>query len=159
MTARAPEPGEAAPDFTLPNQFGEQIRLEDLRGQTLLVVFYPFAFSGICTQELGDLRDASGAFNDDGVRVLAVSTDSKYTLRAFAHAEGYTFDLLSDFWPHGTAATAFGVFDDDAGIAARGTFIIDAAGVVRYSLVNPRGQARSVADYRAALATMNEPQR
>jgi mycoredoxin-dependent peroxiredoxin len=147
-----PEIGDTAPDFELVNQFGEPVRLSELRGRNVVVIFYPFAFSGICTGELCEVRDNLSLFEDSKATVLAVSVDSKFTLRAYAEKEGYGFDLLADFWPHGGAASLYGVFDPDTGMAQRGTFIIDADGIIRYVVVNPRGQARDLAGYRTALA-------
>jgi peroxiredoxin len=88
--------------------------------------------------------------------VLAISVDSKFSLRAYAEQEGYGFDLLADFWPHGAVASRYGVFDEGSGMARRGTFIIDAAGTVRYVVVNPRGQARDLSAYRDALAGLDQ---
>nr|WP_160669026.1 peroxiredoxin [Pseudarthrobacter sp. ATCC 49987] len=147
-----PAVGEAAPDFELLNQFGEPVRLAELRGRNVVLVFFPFAFSGICTGELCELRDNLALFEDADTTVLGISVDSKFVQRAYAEKEGYSFDLLADFWPHGAVAGRYGVFDPDSGMAKRGTFIIDASGIVRYVVVNPRGQARDFADYRAALA-------
>ena len=147
-----PAVGQAAPDFELVNQFGEPVRLSGLRGRTVVLVFFPFAFSGICTGELCELRDNLALFEDADAAVLGVSVDSKFAQRAYAEKEGYTFDLLADFWPHGAVAEQYGVFDPDSGMATRGTFIIDGDGIVRYVVVNPRGQARDFAQYRTALA-------
>ncbi|WP_347107697.1 peroxiredoxin [Paenarthrobacter sp. S56] len=146
--------GQPAPDFELPNQYGEPVRLSDFRGRNVVVVFYPFAFSGICTGELCEIRDNLGDFEADDASILAVSVDSKFSLRAYAAKEGYEFDLLSDFWPHGEVARQYGIFDDQSGMALRGTFIIDAQGIVRHVVVNPRGQARDLAEYRAALSSL-----
>ncbi|WP_163162715.1 peroxiredoxin [Arthrobacter sp. Alg241-R88] len=151
-----PAIGGPAPDFELSNQFGEPVQLSALRGQNVVLVFYPFAFSGICTGELCEIRDNLAMFEDANATVLAISVDSKFSLRAYAAQEGYSFDLLADFWPHGGVASAYGVFDADSGMAKRGTFIIDAAGTVRYSVVNPRGQARDLQEYRAALAGLGQ---
>lgn len=156
--AVVPQPGQTAPDFELVNQFGEPVRLSDYRGRNVVVVFYPFAFSGICTGELCEIRDNISAFEDSNAVVLAVSVDSKFTLRAYAHQESYGFDLLADFWPHGAVARSYGVFDDVSGMALRGTFIIDAAGIIRYVVVNPRGQARDLAEYRLALTALDQQQ-
>lgn len=147
-----PAVGELAPDFELVNQFGEPVKLSELRGRNVVVVFFPFAFSGICTGELCEIRDNLALFEGADAAVLAVSVDSKFTQRAYAEKEGYAFDLLADFWPHGAVAERYGVFDPESGMATRGTFIIDANGIVRYVVVNPRGQARNFAEYRAALA-------
>jgi mycoredoxin-dependent peroxiredoxin len=151
-----PALGGPAPDFELANQFGEPVRLSSFRGQNVVLVFYPFAFSGICTGELCEIRDNLAMFEDANAAVLAVSVDSKFSLRAYAAQEGYTFDLLADFWPHGDVASAYGVFDAGSGMAKRATFIIDAGGDVRYSVVNPRGQARDLQEYRDALAGLGQ---
>lgn len=149
-----PAVGEPAPDFELVNQYGEPVRLSSFAGRNVVVVFYPFAFSGICTGELCEIRDNLAALEDANATVLAVSVDSKFSLRAYAAQEGYSFDLLADFWPHGAVASRYGVFDPETGMAQRGTFIIDGSGIVRYSVVNPRGQARDLAEYKAALAVL-----
>ncbi len=147
-----PAVGEAAPDFELLNQFGEPVRLSELRGRNVVLVFFPFAFSGICTGELCEIRDNLALFEDADAVVLGISVDSKFAQRAYAEKEGYAFDLLADFWPHGAVAEQYGVFDAESGMARRGTFIIDAGGAVRYVVVNPRGKARDFTEYRAALA-------
>ncbi len=147
------EVGQPAPEFTLPNQRGEQVSLAELRGRKVVLVFYPFAFSSICTSELCDLRDRRGDFEDDTV-LLGVSVDTKHALRVFAEQEGLGFDLLSDFWPHGAVAQAYGVFLPERGMATRGTFVIDREGIVRWALVNHPGQARDPEDYRTALAAL-----
>jgi peroxiredoxin len=147
-----PAVGEAAPDFGLLNQYGEPVRLSELVGRSVVLVFFPFAFSGICTGELCEIRDNLALFEDADAVVLGISVDSKFAQRAYAEKEGYDFDLLADFWPHGAVAEQYGVFDPESGMAKRGTFIIDASGIVRYVVVNPRGQARDFAGYRAALA-------
>lgn len=146
-----PRVGSTAPDFVLSNQHGEPVNLSALRGSAVILVFFPFAFSGICTSEMRELQDNLPDFTAEGAVVLAVSVDSKFTLRAYGQAESLAFGLLSDFWPHGEVARLYGVFDMDRGMAARGTFIIDAGGIIRYTVVNPRGQARELGEYRAAL--------
>ncbi len=144
--------GQTAPDFTLVNQHGQKVALAQLRGRKVVLVFYPFAFSALCTTELCDLRDRRGEFDDDTV-LLGVSVDTKYALKVFAEQEGLGFDLLSDFWPHGAVAQAYGVFLPDAGgKATRATFVIDREGVVRWSVVNGPGEMRDPGEYRAALA-------
>lgn len=146
--------GEPVPDVTLPDTHGTPVTLSALRGTPVALVFVPFAFSGICTSELCELRDNLAEFDAAGVRLLGVSCDPMFTLRAWAEHEGYTFDLLSDFWPHGAASRAFGVFDETTGHALRGSFLVDADGVLRWSVVNPRGQARPLGAYREALAAL-----
>lgn len=154
LAARTPGPGGAAPDFELPDTHGTPVHLGALRGAPVVVVFFPFVFSGICTTELCELRDNLAGFDARGVRLLGVSTDAMFAQRAWAEQEHFGFDLLSDFWPHGEVARAYGVLDETNGHALRGSFLIDADGVVRWSVVNPRGQARDLAAYRQALATL-----
>ena len=150
----APRPGDVAPEITLPDTHGTPVSLESLRGAPVALVFFPFAFSGTCTSEACELRDNIEDFESAGVRVLGVSCDPVVALRAWGEHEGLGFELLSDFWPHGAAARAFGVFDELSGIALRGSFLIDADGIVRWSVVNERGRARELDAYRTALADL-----
>jgi peroxiredoxin len=149
------EVGQEAPDFALKNEHGQIVRLSDFRGEkSVAVVFYPFAFSGICTGELCEIRDNLSVFENDDVQVLAVSTDPVWSLRTWAEAEKFPFPLLSDFWPHGETAKAYGVFNDVTGSAVRGTFLIDAEGVLRWNVVNGMGEARSLVAYQEAIAAL-----
>jgi peroxiredoxin len=145
--------GEQAPDFTLKDQNNQERTLSELRGdRNVLVVFYPLAFSGICTGELDQLRDDLAAFTD--VQVLAVSVDSVYTLKAWSNQQGYDFPLLADFWPHGKVAQAYGVFNDKPGIANRGTFLVDTDGVIRFAEMNGPGEPRDQTVWKQALAAL-----
>jgi peroxiredoxin len=145
--------GEQAPDFTLKDQNNQERTLSELRGdRNVLVVFYPLAFSGICTGELDQLRDDLAAFTD--VQVLAVSVDSVYTLKAWSNQRGYDFPLLADFWPHGKVAQDYGVFNDRAGIANRGTFLVDTDGVIRFAEMKQPGEARDQTIWKQALAAL-----
>lgn len=147
------EIGKPVPDFSLVSQHGETIQLSSFKGKKKVVVlFYPFSFSGICTGELCSMRDNLGAFQNDDVQLLAISCDPMYAQRAYAEKEGYEFPVLADFWPHGAAAKAFGVFDEARGCAVRGTFIIDKEGILRWQIVNGLGDARNLEEYKAALA-------
>lgn len=149
-----PVVGRPAPAFTLVDTHGTPVSLDALRGTPVVVVFVPFAFSGTCTGELCELRDNIAAFDEAGVRLLVVSCDPMFSLRAWAEKEGYGFDLLSDFWPHGEVSRAYGVFDEVKGRAGRGSFLIDAEGVLRWSVVHPGGEARPIGAYREALAAL-----
>ena len=141
-----------APDFELPNQFGEHVRLSDFAGKKpVALVFFPLAFSSTCTTELCTLRDNLAMFKQSGVELMGISVDSKATLRAFADQEGYDFTLLADFWPHGAVAKEYGVFLDAKGFANRSTFVIDAKGIIRAGFTTAPGEARSLEEYRAAL--------
>jgi len=149
------EVGQVAPDFTLRNQFGEDVTLSDLRGKKVVVMFYPFAFTGICTGELCEIRDRRADFVNDDTELLSISCDSPATLKAFAEAEGLSHQLLSDFWPHGKVATEYGAFWQETGFATRATYVLDRDGVVRWSVVNGPGEARNPDDYAAALAAID----
>ena len=141
-----------APDFELPNQFGEHVRLSDFAGKSpVALVFFPLAFSSTCTTELCALRDNLSLFKEHGVELLGISVDSKATLRAFADQEGYDFTLLADFWPHGAVAKEYGVFIEEKGFATRATFVIDTKGIIRAGFKTAPGEARSLDEYRMAL--------
>ena len=147
--------GDLAPDFELVNQFGEKVSLSSFRGKkNVVLVFFPFAFTGTCTGELCALRDDLSAFQNESIELLAISCDAMFTQKVFAEKEGYNFPLLSDFWPHGAVASKYGVFNEDRGLALRGTFIIDKVGIVRWSVINSPAEARKIEDYRSALASL-----
>ncbi|MFD9539409.1 peroxiredoxin [Streptomyces sp. NPDC060022] len=144
-----------APDFELKDNHGRTVKLSDFRGEkNVVLLFYPFAFTGVCTGELCALRDELPNFENDDVQLLAVSNDSIHTLRVFAEQEGLEYPLLSDFWPHGATSRAYGVFDEEKGCAVRGTFIIDKEGVVRWTVVNGLPDARDLNDYIKALDSL-----
>ncbi|WP_247826319.1 redoxin domain-containing protein [Arthrobacter antioxidans] len=145
--------GSVAPGFALANQFGETVTRESLVGGSV-VVFFPFAFSRVCTDELGQLRDNLEMFDAAGVTLVAVSVDHKYTLRAFADANDISFDLLADFWPHGAITRAYGAFDEEQGYAERISYVLDGAGVVRAVVSSAHGQGRPIADYAHALSSV-----
>ncbi|MGW4227206.1 peroxiredoxin [Streptomyces bauhiniae] len=147
--------GYEAPDFELKDNHGRTVRLSDFRGEkNVVLLFYPFAFTGVCTGELCELRDNLPQFTDRDTQLLAVSNDSMHTLRVFGEQEGLEYPLLSDFWPHGNVSRAYGVFDEDKGCAVRGTFILDKTGTVRWTVVNGLPDARDLTDYVKALDTL-----
>jgi peroxiredoxin len=151
----APEVGTEAPDFSLKDQNNQEVTLSSFRGKrNVLVVFYPFAFSGVCTSELCSVRDDLHSFQNDDVQILAVSVDHPFTLKAWSDAQGYDFPLLADFWPHGEVAQAYGVFNDTRGMALRGTFLVDKDGIVRFSEVNQPGDARDQGGWKKAVAAL-----
>jgi peroxiredoxin len=145
--------GAEAPDFTLKDQNNQEVRLGDFRGRkAVLLVFYPLAFTGTCQGELTEIKENLTEYANESIQVLTVSVDSPYSHKVWAEREGYDFPLLSDFWPHGAVAQAYGVFYEAAGFANRGTFVIDQAGVVRYAQTQGPGEARDQKAWRAALA-------
>ncbi|MFM7014089.1 MAG: peroxiredoxin [Actinomycetota bacterium] len=147
--------GDLAPDFELINQHGETVKLSSFRGvKPVVLVFYPLSFSGTCTGELCELRDNIAVFESAQTELLAISVDSKFTQKRFAETEGYKFNVLADFWPHGAVAKEYGVFIEESGIAKRATFLIDADGKIRAKFVNGPGEARDFGSYVEALAAL-----
>lgn len=150
------EVGTEAPDFVLKDQNNQDVRLSDFRGKrNVLLVFYPLAFTGVCQGELCEVRDNLNEYVNDNVQVLTVSVDSVFSHKVWADREGFQFPLLSDFWPHGEVARKFGVFNEERGIANRGTFIIDREGIVRFAEMNMPGEPRDQDAWRKALAALS----
>ena len=148
--------GREAPDFELPSSTGGKVQLSSLRGrENVVLVFYPFTFTGVCRGELCELRDDLSSFESAGVQVLAVSCDSVHAQRKWAEEEGFGFPVLSDFWPHGAAARAYGVFNEALGCADRHTFVIDKQGVVVATFASADLKTpREKKEYEAALETL-----
>lgn len=147
--------GDPAPDFLLRDQNNQEVSLAGYRGRrAVLLVFYPLAFTGTCQGELAALQEHLADFQNDRVQVLTVSVDSPYSHKIWAEREGYTFPLLSDFWPHGAVADAYGVLNADKGYADRGTFLIDPTGVVRFAELVPASRPRDQSAWRAAIEAL-----
>lgn len=149
--------GDEAPDFTLKDQDNQPVTLSSFRGhKNVLVVFYPLAFTGVCQGELCRVRDNLPTFQNDDTEILAVSVGPSPTHKIWAAEQGYTFPLLSDFWPHGEVAQQYGVFNPEAGIANRGTFVVDKTGIVRFAEMNGPGEPRDQSSWERALAALQE---
>lgn len=147
--------GSQAPDFTLKDQDGQLVKLSSFRGEkNVLLVFFPLAFTGICQGELDAVRDNLPNFENDDTVTLAVSVGASPTHKIWATESGFTFPVLSDFWPHGAVAEDYGVFNANAGIANRGTFVIDREGIVRFAEMNQPGEARDQRVWSEALAAL-----
>ena len=128
--------GDAAPEFDLAVSHGEHVRLSDYRGRSnVLLVFHPFAFTGVCEDEARDLQENLQSFRDAGTEIVFVSCDAPAAREAWKKQIGAEYTFASDFWPHGAAARAYGVFDETTGAPHRGTFLIDREGTVVWSLV------------------------
>ncbi|MEX1008461.1 MAG: peroxiredoxin [Acidimicrobiia bacterium] len=148
--------GDTAPDLTLKDQDGNDVTLSSFRGQPVVIVFYPFTFTGVCQGELCEIRDDPSAFERSGAQVLAISCDTRHAQRTWAGQQGFTFPVLSDFWPHGAAAKAYGVFNEALGCANRATFVLDKDGVVVDTFASPDlATPRAKAEYEAALAKVS----
>jgi peroxiredoxin len=149
------EVGDVAPDFVLPDANRTETRLSELAaGRASVVVFFPWAFTSVCTAELCGVRDRLPELSNDAAVTVAISCDATATLRELTRQQGFGFPVLSDHWPHGEVCSAFGVFDPAIGAALRGTFILDADRVVRWRVVNAVPDARELDDYVAALAAL-----
>jgi peroxiredoxin len=153
MTA---EVGKAAPDFTLKDQAGNDVTLSSFKGKSSVALHvYPFTFTGVCEGELCRIRDDYSDFENAGVQVLAVSCDSRHSQRIWAEQQGFTFPVLSDFWPHGAVAKDYGVFNDQLGCAIRATFLIDKNGnIVDEFHTDSLGTARDPERYATSLAKL-----
>jgi len=140
--------GGPAPDFTLRDQFGQDVTLSSFVGsKAVLLVFYPYAFSNVCTGEMSQIRSRLDEFMTFGTEILAISCDPMHSLRAFADADGLNFPLLSDFWPHGAVTRAYEVFDDAKGRPRRSSYVVDKAGKVAWSVHNPTSQGRDLDEH------------
>ncbi|MCV7031134.1 peroxiredoxin [Mycobacterium sherrisii] len=135
--------GTTAPDFTLRDQNQQPVTLSSFRGdKNVVLVFFPLAFTKICQGELDQLRDQLPRFDNDDSAALAISVGPPPTHKVWAGQSGFTFPVLSDFWPHGEVSRAFGVFNDRAGYPNRGTFVVDRSGIIRFAEMKEPGQAR-----------------
>ena len=147
--------GDRAPDFELRDQNNQLVSLSSLRAdRNVLVVFYPLAFTGTCQGELGYIRDQQPQFFNDDVTTVTISVGPSPTHKVWASAQGFLFPLLSDFWPHGEVAKKYGVFNEQAGLALRGTFLIDTEGIVRFAEVNQPGEPRNQEAWKKAVADL-----
>jgi mycoredoxin-dependent peroxiredoxin len=146
------EVGSEAPDFTLKEENGADVTLSSLRGRNVVLMFYPLAFSPVCTRELRDVSAAAERYDAAGAEVLAVSVDSHFTLAAFKRDEGLRARLLADFHPKGAVARAYGTYMDELGIAGRTTFVIDKEGRVVHRVESAVRTPRDQGEYLQALA-------
>ena len=148
-------PGDLAPDFTLRDQNGVSVTLSELTAEkNVVVVFYPWAFSGICTGELDEIRDHLERFVSDDLQVVCISCDAVFSIRAWADIQGYFFPLLSDAWPHGAVARAYGVLNESTGASLRGTFLVDRDRRIAWTLVNGPGEPRDFSDLPSQVAAL-----
>jgi mycoredoxin-dependent peroxiredoxin len=147
-----PAVGSRAPDFCLRDQFGQDVTLSSYAGRkSVALVFFPWAFSNVCTGEMAGIRDRLAEFMTFGSEVLAISCDPTYSLRVFADTDGLNFPLLSDFWPHGAVAQAYGVFDAERGVASRSSFVVDKGGIIRWAVHNELADERDLDEHVAQL--------
>jgi mycoredoxin-dependent peroxiredoxin len=149
------ESGTAAPGFTLKDQNGQPVSLESFAGvKNVLLVFFPLAFTGLCQGELDEITQHLDRYQNDDVQVLAVSVGPPPTHKVWSTQSGFAFPVLSDFWPHGAVAEAYGVFNADSGFPNRGTFVVDRTGTIRFAEMKGPGEARDQSVWIAALAAL-----
>jgi peroxiredoxin (alkyl hydroperoxide reductase subunit C) len=148
--------GDEAPDFTRKDQDGNDVTLSSFRGKrNVVLIFYPFTFTGVCQGELCAVRDDLSQFENANAQVLAVSCDTRFAQQQWAMQQGFTFPVLSDFWPHGEVSRAYGVFNEQLGAANRATFVIGKDGKISDVIESPNlGTPREKAAYDAALARL-----
>lgn len=147
--------GDRAPNFELLDQDANEVSRASLEGRKSLVVFIPFPFSGICEGELCSIRDNLARLNSLDANVVAISCDTRFVHKKWAADQGFEFPLLSDFWPHGTTARAYGSFNEDKGVANRMTYVLDEAGIVREIIDSGSlGVAREMDAYLGALSSI-----
>jgi peroxiredoxin len=135
---------EKAPHFDLEGTDDDRVTLADFLGRSnLLLVFHPFAFTDVCEEEARDLQENIESFRNAQTEVVLVSCDPAPTRRAWKEQLGAEYTFASDFWPHGEAAKAYGVFNERNGAAHRGTFLIDKDGQVIWSYLSPHDERRT----------------
>ena len=139
--------GDAAPEFELLDENGKPTRLSSFRGENVVLVFFPAAFSPVCTGELKGMSARAPEYEKEKARIVGISVDNKWSLKAFKRDEGLTATLLSDFHPKGNVSQKYGVFMGETGYAKRGTFVIDKDGVLRGITVKEPKEPRSEEDY------------
>ena len=148
----AVEVGSEAPDFTLRDEHGKEVALSSLRGRNVVLIFFPAAFSGICTKELHQATDLADRYDAAGAEVFGISVDSPYALKAWKRDENLTAHFLSDFHPKGAVAQAYEAYIPEAGVATRATYVIDKEGKVAHKMVNHPGEMRDQDEILDALA-------
>lgn len=146
------EIGTPAPDFTLLNQDREPVSLDDLKGSRSVIVFIPFAFTRTCESELCRIRDEYSLFSESNARVVVITCNTLHANKVWSEQQGFHFDILSDFWPHGAVSRKYDTFNEGYGYAERTTYFLDDDGVITgVTRSDQLSQARDFDEYRAAL--------
>lgn len=153
------KPGDTAPDFTLRASDKSQIKLSDFRGRNVVLLFYPLAFTGVCTKELSLMRDSLAEYEALDAQLLAISVDSIYALEKWKHELGFNFPMLSDF--NKTVSKKYDAFYktfvyEMKGVSKRSAFVIDKDGVIRYAeVLENAGELPNFEAVRSVLKTLN----
>jgi len=150
------EIGQQSPDFTLYDSDKKKVTLSQFNERNVLLLFFPFAFTGTCTKELCSVRDNIALYNNANAQVFGISVDSIYTLAKYKEEQGLNFPLLSDFNKEVSVAydCLYDYFSYDMrGVSKRSAFVIDKRGVIRYAQVLER--ATDLPDFNAIQETLN----
>ncbi|MET3356353.1 UNVERIFIED_ORG: peroxiredoxin [Xanthobacter viscosus] len=131
--------GQSAPVFSLPSTPDQMLSLSDLRGNPVIIAFYPADWSPVCGDQMGLYNGVLPEFHRYGAQLVGISTDGVWCHAAFASARKLHFPLLADFEPKGAVARSYGVYRDHEGTSERALFVIDGEGVIRWSYVSPVG--------------------
>jgi peroxiredoxin len=131
------QPGTPAPDFTLSRSPDAKLRLSDLRGRPVILVFYPADWSPVCGDEVSLFNEVLPEFQSHNAELLGISVDGVWCHQAFAKARNLRFPLLADFEPKGEVSRAYGAYRAKDGISERALFLVDGEGVIRWSYLSP----------------------
>lgn len=129
--------GTTAPDFALKSAPDKVVRLSELRGKPVVLVFYPADWSPVCGDQMALYNEMHEEFDEVGAQVVGISVDGVWCHAAFAKDRKLRFPLLSDFEPKGAVSRAYGAYRGDEGVSARALFVLDADGVIRWSYLSP----------------------
>ncbi len=151
-------PGDAAPAFDLSAGPDRRIALSDFRGRPVVLVFYPADWSSVCGDQIAVYNEMSSIFAGYNVQLLGISVDGMWCHQAFQEARRIQFPLLADFQPRGEVARRYGVYRENDGITERALFVIDAAGIVRWSYLSPIGENPGADGIIAALDALTPEQ-
>lgn len=144
--------GQQAPEFSLPNYDRSTVSLSDLKGHKAVIVFIPFAFTGVCEGELCAIRDDLKGLENLGAKVVVITCNAAPSNGAWAKSQGFEFPILADFWPHGAVTQSYGAFNEALGCPNRFSFVLDQEGAIREIMsTDSLGTARSHDAYAAAL--------
>jgi peroxiredoxin len=151
--------GTAAPEFTLKTTPDQAVSLSDFRGQRVVLAFYPADWSPVCGDQMTLYNEILPEFQKSSAELLGISVDGVWCHAAFARDRKLHFPLLSDFEPKGMVARTYGVYRDGDGVSERALFVIDGAGIIRWSYVSPIGVNPGAAGILAALEGLQEKEK
>jgi peroxiredoxin len=149
--SKALPPGTVAPEFSLRSTPDQTVKLSEFRGRPVVLAFYPADWSPVCGDQMSLYNEMLAEFREFGAEIIGISVDSAWCHAAFCHERKLHFPLLADFEPKGEVASRYGVYRQSEGVCERALFVINAAGVIRWSYVSPVGVNPGAAGVLAAL--------